>query len=232
MAGGNVLEKDKPELIDIERKDGLLEELDLPPKLIKAIRENATALQLAAVTIVILIFAWTYYDYYTANKKNEASASLHLAVQEVEPDKQLDLYRQVATDFPGTEAALWSEMEQGHRAFEKGDYPAALSKYKAVESDLAGDSPLRPLLFSSLGLAYENNNELEQAMIYYRKLDSFKGFRLNGLLASGRVLELQGKTDEALQKYSEASLEKELPPASKSILTEKMNNLKAPVSKE
>ena len=67
MAENNSFADSKEKTIDIEHKDSLLDELELPPYLIKFIRENSQRLQIAAVCIVILILGWTYYDYHVQN---------------------------------------------------------------------------------------------------------------------------------------------------------------------
>lgn len=211
--------------IDIERKEGLLDELNLPPHIIKFINKNSRNLQIVAGCIVLLIFSWTYYDYYSQNKENNASSALSAAVKEVDVDKRVELLQGVVNDFSGTDAALWSLVEQAHVAFAAGNYDSALALYSDVFGDLAKDSPLRPLLCYNMGLAYENNGDVDNALIYYAKLASFKGFEIRGLMAQGRIHEAKGENTEAIQVYNKASEIDNPTGQEKSILTEKINSL-------
>ena len=162
--------------IDIEHKDGLLEELELPPNVIKFIRENSQRLQIAAVCLVILILGWTYYDYHVQKVENSGSAALSAAILEEDESSRVELLKNVEKDFSGTEASFWSRVEQGHIALGSEDYQGALSIYNELLDDISSDNPIRPLLNYNIGLAYENSGDTDNALRYYRKLSDFEGF--------------------------------------------------------
>lgn len=225
MAEHNSLVGKKEQTIDIERKEGLLDELNLPPAVIKFIHANARNLQIVAGCIVLLVFGWTYYDYYTQTKESNASAALNLAVQAVDGPARASLLKGVVEDFAGTEAARWSNIEQAHVALQAGDYAAALSLYNRVMSDLDSDSPLLPLMSYNVGLTYENSGDVDKALAYYKKLAAFKGFEVRGLMAQGRIHELRGEQPEALQLYRAASEKVNVSSRDKDILTEKLKAL-------
>ena len=117
MAEQSSLVGKEEKTIDIERKESLLDELNLPPIVTRFIRENARNLQIVAGCIVLLVFAWTYFDYYTETRENNASSALSLAVQEADDAARVELLQGVVNDFSGTDAALWSRVEQAHVAF-------------------------------------------------------------------------------------------------------------------
>jgi predicted negative regulator of RcsB-dependent stress response len=227
MAEQSALVGKEEKTIDIEHKESLLDELNLPPVVTRFIRENARNLQIVAGCIVLLVFAWTYFDYYTETRENNASSALNLAVLETDDGARVALLQGVVDDFSGTDAALWSQVEQAHVAFQAANYDDALSLYNDIFDDLDSDSPLLPLLSYNIGLAYENGGERGKALTYYAKLAGYKGFEVKGLMAQGRIYELQGEKPEALRVYREASENVGASGQDKSILTEKVNTLQA-----
>ncbi|MEN8134192.1 MAG: tetratricopeptide repeat protein [Thermodesulfobacteriota bacterium] len=225
MAEQSALVGKEEKTIDIERKESLLDELNLPPVVTRFIRANARNLQIVAGCIVLLVFAWTYLDYYTETRETKASSALNLAVLEEDTAARVELLQGVVNDFSRTDAALWSQVEQAHLAFQDEKYEEALSLYNDIFADLDSDSPLLPLLSYNMGLAYENSGEQSKALTYYAQLAGYKGFEVKGLMAQGRIYELQEEKQEALRVYREASENVEISGQDKSILTEKINTL-------
>ena len=72
MAEQSALVEKEEKTIDIEHKESLLDELNLPPVVTRFIRANARNLQIVAGCVVLLVFAWTYFDYYTTTKEDKA----------------------------------------------------------------------------------------------------------------------------------------------------------------
>jgi predicted negative regulator of RcsB-dependent stress response len=225
MAEQRSIQGKEEKIIDIEHKDGLLEELNLPPHVIRFIRENSRNLSIAGVCLVLLVLGWTYYDYYAQSKENQASEALSVAVREGDDAARIELLRNVAAEFPRTDAAIWSRIEQGHIAFKDGDYDKALAVYNEVADDLDRDNPLKPLLTYNIGLAYENNGAPDQALRAYATLARYQGFAVKGLMAQGRIYELKGENDEAIRVYREASAKEMISEQDRSMLTEKINTL-------
>ncbi|NTV13397.1 MAG: tetratricopeptide repeat protein [Desulfobulbaceae bacterium] len=213
------------EIIDIEKKNGLLEELNLHPKAISFIRAKALYLQIGVVAFFVLLGAWSYYDHYSQNKQSEASLALANAVKEKDAAGRQRSLVKVADDYAGTGAALWSRMEQGDLATKDKKYQEALNLYAGVYSDLPGNSSLKPMLEFVLAQTHENLGQLDKALEYYRKLAENKSFKTVSLPAQGRIFELKGDKAGALKLYQEAAADKELSGPSRSILTEKINSL-------
>lgn len=226
MAESQAPWKPGPEIIDIEKKDGLLEQLNLPPKTIRFIRAYALHLQIGVVVFFVLVGAWSYYDYYTQNKRNEAAQALAAAVLEKDNAGSLQSLAKVAEDYSGTGAALWSRIELGNQASRDKKYHEALTLYTEVYEDLPGGSPLRPLLEYALAQNHENAGQLDQALLYFRKLAERKSFKVIALSAQGRILESQGDKAAALKVYQEAAENQDFSGQSRSILAEKINTLK------
>ena len=131
----------------------------------------------------------------------------------------------MVNDYSGTDAALWSRIEQAHMAFKAANYDDALALYNDIFSDLGSDNPLLPLLSYNIGLAYENSGERDKSLVSYTKLAGYEGFAVKGLMAQGRIYELQGAKPEALRVYLEALKIVGLSGQDESILTEKINTL-------
>ena len=230
MAENGVSSGNQEKTIDIEYKDGLLDELNLPPNVIKFIRENARNLQIAAACIVLLVFAWAYYDYYTETRQNEAAAALSGAIQEPDQALRLERLKEVKENFSGTGAALWSRVEQAHLAVQSGNYEQAIAEYIDILDDIDSGSPLLPLVTYNLGLAYENSGAPDKALRHYARLAAFKGFEVKGLMAQGRVHELSAESTEALKYYRQAIEIDAIASQDRNILAEKIAALQKPGS--
>jgi len=227
MAGAHIPQNLQTEIIDIEKKNGLLEELNLHPKAIRFIRANALYLQIGIVGFFVLLGAWSYYDHYTQTKQNEASLALVNAVKEKDDAGRQRNLAKVVEEYGGTGAALWGRLEQGDLAAKDKRYQDALTIYTGVYNDLPGNSPLKPMLEFVLAQTHENLGQLDKALDFYRKLAEHKSYKVVALPAQGRIFELKGDKAGALKMYQEATGDQELSGQSRSILTEKINSLQA-----
>ena len=227
MTENNSFDENEEKIIDIEHKDGLLEELELPPNVIKFIRENSQRLQIAAACIVVLILGWTYYDYHVQNVENKGSAALNAAIMEEDESSRVELLKNVEKDFSGTEASFWSRVEQGHIALKSEDYDGALAIYNDLLDDISTDNPIRPLLNYNIGLTYENSGDKDNALRHYSKLSGFEGFNVKGLISQGRIHELNNNNTEALRLYRQALEDESIASQDKLLLQEKVDSLQA-----
>lgn len=221
--------KPEPQLIDIEKKNGLLEELNLPPQAIKFIRSNSKNIQIVVASLVILILAWSYYDYYNQAKKDKAALALSTAVEQKDNVVRLESLSSVAKEYSGTSAALWGRLEEGHLAFQEGRYAEALAIYQDVHDDLSRSNPLRPLVLYALAMAHENGGQLEQALVNYQELAENEGFKSMALFSEGRVYELLGDQVNALRVYRQVAEDKDFSSQNRSLIEEKINTLQANV---
>lgn len=219
----------KPEVINVEKKDGLLDELNLSPQIISFLRKNALAIEIVAGLVIVLILAWSYYDYHSQGEKNQASLALSTAIKQKDKTARMESLTNVTKEYAGTGAALWSRLEEGHLAFDEGHYDEALRHYQKVYDDLADDNPLRPLVTYAVALADENAGKLDQALTYYQRLADSPGFKTLALAAEGRVYELKGDKANALKIYRQVAEERTLSAARRSVIQEKINSLQAAV---
>jgi predicted negative regulator of RcsB-dependent stress response len=201
MSDKSASKKENVETIDIEKKRELLEELNVPPQVIKFIKKNSRNLQIVAVCIVVAILAWTAYDYYREAQKDSSTALLQTALKETDSEKRDQLLNDVATQYSGTDAALWSRLELAHNAYDGGKLDEAATKYESVLKSLSSSNPLSPLVLYSLAQTYEASKEIDKALGAYTRLIKYTGFAAEGHLGSGRMYEKKGDLQQARASY-------------------------------
>lgn len=86
--------------------------------------------------------------------------------------------------------------------YSQGAYDEAIASLKEI-IDRFPDSPVVALSYIRMAMAYERKNDLNNALTTLRNLSSIKNSSLQdlALLETGRVLELQGKAEEAKASY-------------------------------
>lgn len=204
---------------------GLMEELNLPPKVIAVIRQNARILQIAIVCAVVAIVGWNYYGNYTQNRNDRASAALSEAMNTTDQDQRLVKLKEVVEQYSRTGAATWGQLELGHLAAEKGNFDDAVKSYENVLDDISSSDPLVPLIRLSLAHAYVSSGQSEKALKIYENLVGLKGFDLESQFAIARIYESQGKAEKVKEIYGRLLAQEELPPGIKEILESKLADL-------
>jgi len=219
--------------VDIIREHGFLDELNLPPKVIAAIRKNDKQLKVGGIVIILTILAWVFFDYYSTAKHNEAASQLAIALQESSIDSRVQALDKVHDKYNGSTAARWSSLELANIDYEAGKYEEATKKYEEVLDALPSDSPLLPLVQYSIAYSYENLRNYDKALDYYKLLIKYPGLTAEGYQGMGRIYELKNEPAKAGKVYEEflASLtaDASVSPASpvKARIEEKLAQLKA-----
>lgn len=204
---------------------GLLEELNLPPKVISFIRQNSRLLQIAVVCLVLAIIGWNYYGNYTQKRNDAAAALLTRALNQTAPDQKSAMLNELVSEYSGTGPALWGRLEMGHNAYDQGNYPEAVQHYQGVLDVVSSASPLVPLIRFSLAQAYAGSDQPDKALQIYEELASVNGFATESQLAAARIHEKQGKPDKAREIYTQLLSQEELPPGIREILESKLAEL-------
>ncbi len=207
------------------KKHGLLEELNLPPKAIKFIRENMRMIQLGLVCLVVGILTWSYIDSYTAKQNDQAATLLAQAMQSSDEIEKNALLQQVVGDYSSTGSAVWGKIEQGHLAYGSGNFDEAINIYLGAQGDLSSDSPLQPLLQLNLAQAYETKGSGNEALAAYARLAEMKGFAGEAYMGQARLYEKQGALEQAKGMYNKVlALENESPQV-KEVVRSKLAHL-------
>jgi predicted negative regulator of RcsB-dependent stress response len=189
--------------IDPERKQDLLDELNLPPKLISFIRENARNLQIACVSIAVVVLGWVLYNNYTELQESKSASLLASALQESSIEQKTLALANVMEEYPRTDSALWSSVELAHLEYQDGKFQEAAVRYETILGELPGDSSLAPLVRLNLAQSYEELNDLDNALTQYKSLKTVTGFEREAILAMGRIYEFTNEPQAARQIYEE-----------------------------
>ncbi len=206
-------------------KRTLLDELNLPPVAKNFIRDNARILQVSFVLIVGAICAWNYYNYYKATTNDKASQQLSQATLINDRVQRVAALEKIATDFPTTGSALWSQLTLASDYLAQKEYVQALAILQDLNEDVDQDNPLFPLVQQFTGIVYELSGEFDLALPYYEKLSSLPGFAALGYLESGRIYELKGMVQNAKDAYEKANAANDIKADQRAWVQEKINTL-------
>lgn len=179
---------------------GLLEQLNLPPAAITFIRENQKAIWAVTIFIALVVVSVSLYGSYRTYKEDKASSALTLAMQ-AEGEQKKEQLQKVIDDFGSTSAALWSRIELAHIVAADGEYEKSIQELTEVKKTVSAKNPVLPLLLNNLAVLHEKNGDLNQALVTYTELSTFKGFEQGTYEAMGRLYELQGNKEKALEMY-------------------------------
>lgn len=181
---------------------GLLDQLNLPPGVIRFIRENQKAIQITATVLIILVVAGSLYKSYRTKRFENAASSLALAL-EAEGGARIKSLKQVADEFSGTPSALWATTELGHQALKETRYTEAIKDYSLVLEKTSSSDPMYNLVSYGIAQANEAAKNYEAAAVAYSTLKDTLGYKDLGYRGLARVYESQGKNDKALAVYEE-----------------------------
>ena len=179
---------------------GLLDQLGLPPKAVRYMRQNQRQIWLITGCIAALITAISFYNSYISYRAGKAASALTAALK-AEEAKRPELLSKVVADYGSVDAGRWARLELVKIMLAKGDTDKAIAELEAARKSVGRDNPLSPLLLFQLAGLYENKKKQEQALSLYSDLSQFKGFGARAYEAMGRIYEQQNKKDKALEMY-------------------------------
>jgi len=181
---------------------GVLDQLNLPPGFVKFIRKNKRILQISGSIIAVVVVAVSLYTSYHTKRIEDSTSSLSISMDATGESKSKAL-QQVITDYSGTPAALWANVELGHMAMKEGAYPKAQEHYKTVLGEISKSNPMYGLLTFGVAQAEEADKNYADASATYSNLKEIDGYKDEGFLGMARVLEAQGQNQKALATYEE-----------------------------
>lgn len=181
-------------------KRAILEELNLPPEIIKFLRNNSRIIQIVLAVAVIAIIGWEGYGKYTTTQRNRSADMLYEAMK-VDGDQRITQLKALSAKYGASGSGLWGTIEQGHVAFKESKFQEAASFYESALSSIPAENPLFPLAQYNLAQAYENLQDQAKAKAAYQKLAETKGFAGESMLGLARIAEIEGKLDEARTQY-------------------------------
>lgn len=181
---------------------GLLDQLNLPPGVIRFIRENKKMIKIVTAIVILVVVAGSLYKSYRTKRFENAASSLALAL-EAEGDARVKELQQVADDFSGTPSALWAATELGHQAMRDSLYTEAIKQYSQVLGKISSSNPMYNLVSYGIAQANEAGKNYDAAAAAYATLKDIEGFKDQGYRGMARVFEAQGQNDKALAVYEE-----------------------------
>lgn len=229
MAGESAFDKKLSAETSMDKVEGLLEHLNLPPRVIDFIRVNQRLIQLGIAVVVIAVVFWSLYGSYRERITEEASSALAVALQS-DQTARADAFRAVADKYGSTSSALWARVELAHLDMEKGLFDEASAQYQAILPDIKSANPLHPLVLFSLAQSLEGAKRNQEAFKQYDLLKDFKGFEQIGYTGMGRIEEALGNNEKAIAIYNNFLLSMDDDPAFSQVQAEinaKIARLKA-----
>ncbi len=219
MASESAFNKRLAEETNMDKVEGLLEHLNLPPKVIDFIRKYQRHIQIAFAIIIVGIVSLSLYTSYRKGEIEEAASALSTAMQNKGEAKALSL-TQVAEEYDNTTSAQWAKIELAHLDMKNGAYAAAAEKYLVELSELDKNDPLYALLLFGAGQALEAENKYDSAAEHYDLLKEIKGYEHIGYIGLARIQEMQGNLDKAGTLYNNFLLNTGDDPASAQARTD------------
>lgn len=207
------------------QKHGLLEEFNLPPKVIAFLRNNRRQLLAGLLGLVVAVLGWSYYEHYTGERNDRAANLLAGAMAENSPETRSARLEEIIRDYRRTGAAKWAEVELGHLAFAAGDHEEALRRYQGAIDGLSRKDPLLPLVLLSLAQTRESLGTPAEALAAYEKLTELQGFAAEAYLAMARIHEEQGDLPQAREMYGKALAREDLSPETKAMAEARLARL-------
>jgi len=191
---------------------GLMEELNIPPQIIQFIRQNAKHIQIGLVTIVVAVVVVLGINSYHDSVRQKTNELLVQAMKVKDVETKNVQLQELYDDYPGSDAAIWSQFELAHNAKKSGNADEALERYQLVADKIGKNSPLVPMILLAKGQVLESSVKLDEAIALYTQLADYAGYSYVGKSGIARIYELQNNKPAALAVYNELKDDTTLPP--------------------
>lgn len=179
--------------------EGLLEQFNLPPKVIAFMRRYQRILWGVVIAVVVLSLSIAGVNAYRDHRERLAASALDAALI-AKQDRKALLEKMVAK-FGSTDSALWAKLELASLEERAGQAAKAIEQLEGIKAGLPAKSLVRPLLIGKLAALYENEHQLDKAVGLYTELTGWESFAAGAYRALGRVNEQLGRREEAIAMY-------------------------------
>jgi predicted negative regulator of RcsB-dependent stress response len=202
MASENAYNKRLTAETNMDKVEGLLDHINLPPKAIDFIRVNQRMIQIGIVVVVIAVVFWALYGSYRERRSEEASTALSIALDNDQASRAEALHK-IVDKYGSTSSALWARVELAHLDMKSGSFGDASKMYAALLPDVKSSNPLYPLVLFGLAQSLESEKRFKEASSKYDLLKNIKGYERIGYIGMGRLEEAQGNTAKAVAIYND-----------------------------
>jgi tetratricopeptide (TPR) repeat protein len=174
-----------------------------------------TVLRYGTIILIVLIAipAFLFYDY-TSKKKAKAleyeAYKIYQNIYQTQPltteerfKKALDIFKKSYETRKTPSVLLYI----AGCYYELGNYDEAIRTLKEFIQKYRGEEDLIPLAYEKLAMSYERKGDTKEALKTLESLYNLNGdiYKDLALIDSAKLLEKEGKTDEAMKKYKELS---------------------------
>ena len=174
-----------------------------------------TVLKYGVIVLVALIAiaGFLFYDYSSKKKARTLAYEAYKVYEnlyQAQPLSREERYRKALDIFKKSYDARKSPTVLLYIAgcyYELGNYDEAIKTLKDFTQRYSNEDKLVPLAYEKLAMVYEKKGDNKEAMKALEALYNLKGYIYKdlALIESARLLEREGKTDEAMKKYNELS---------------------------
>jgi predicted negative regulator of RcsB-dependent stress response len=188
--------------VAVSETSGVLDQLNLPPGLIRFLRKNQRTIWIVVAVIATVVTVVALYDSYRTYQENKAVSAYDAALQATGQEKR-DRLAALAEQYGSTHIAPWAMIELARMDSDEGNIDAALGQLDKVNKLTGHKNPLKPLVLYRIAGLDEEKKDLGQAVPLYQELAAFPGFEADAHYALGRIYAVQGKKAEALTEYQQ-----------------------------
>lgn len=199
MAEQSAFDRKNIQLQTLSPPMGLLEQFNLPPAVIASIRRNQRTLWMTVTACVLLVVAVAAYTSYRQYRVGKAASALDVALVAKQDSRQL--LEKVVQEYGSTPSGLWANIELAFLDEKEGQRLNAITRFAAINTGLAVQSLLKPLVLGKLAALHEGEQQFDKALVYYSELAGKEGFAAEAYRAMGQVNEQLGKSAEAATMY-------------------------------
>jgi len=189
--------------------------LTISSKLIKLAIEYKTHLSYALGIILVLAVIISGIRFFSIRAENNASALLDQSLTKynsIKAEKQPDeVYGEVSAEFQfilnkykGKESAKPARLIYANICYNAGKYKQAIELYKTALTDFAKYPMIHHQILSSLGYAYEQEEDYSTAVGYFEKIYSAPEpiMRDEALYHLGRLYDKLGENEKSREAYN------------------------------
>lgn len=198
--------EEKSPLEFLETPEGLQHELQHEISVVQTtVEKNKTLIYGVVGALVIGLFGYFGYKYYSASQDEEGQAKLFGAVYKFEADSNKVAAKEmskIASDFGGNTGNL-ANFYAGVANLKEGKYDTAIEQLKSFSSS---DLLVQARAYSLIGDAYSEKKAYSDAIDYYKKASEYKAnkyFTPVYMMKLAAAYEANKEQKEALAIYTE-----------------------------
>ena len=185
-------------------------------KAIAFVSEYQNQISYALIAIVVIVLIFFGYRFFAQRAESKAFSILGQTQSKYETLKKassaIKAYNQVSESFQsiikkygGNAGGKFARVIYANISYDAAQYEKAIALYKQSLNDFKTDKLVYYMILSNLGYAYQQVEDLQNAVIYFEKASSAEDSQISeeALFNLGLIYEKLGETDkskEALQK--------------------------------